>query len=248
MRAIILAGGLGTRLRPYTVVLPKPLMPLGEYPIVEIIIRQLANCGFSHITMAVNHQADIIRAFFGNGAKWSIKIDYSIEDRPLSTMGPLKLIHDLPDNFLIMNGDILTDLDFKDFYLFHQNNGNIFTIATYQRVQRSEYGVLEVNHENILIGFREKPVTKYDVSMGVYMANKEILDYIPEKKSYGLDNLMLDLIKDKKGVSVKRFEGYWLDIGRPDDYLQAIEQFENLKEHFLKESAYKSKPNLQRKI
>lgn len=108
-RAVILAGGKGTRLRPYTLVLPKPLMPIGDYPILEVIIRQLVQNGFNRITMAVNHQADLIQTFFGDGSKWDIKIDYSLEDKPLSTMAPLKLIDDLPDDFLVMNGDILTD-------------------------------------------------------------------------------------------------------------------------------------------
>ena len=115
-RAIILAGGKGTRLRPYTVVLPKPLMPIGEHPILEVVIRQLISYGFDHITLAVNHQAELIKAFFGDGSKWNIKIDYSLEDQPLGTMGPLKLIKDLPENFLVMNGDILTELKFSEFY------------------------------------------------------------------------------------------------------------------------------------
>ena len=119
-RAIILAGGKGSRLRPYTLVLPKPLMPIGEYPILEVVVRQLVNNGFSHISMAVNHQASLIKAFFGDGSKWSIKIDYYEEDQPLGTMGPIKHIKDLPDNFLIMNGDILTDLNYSEFYKEHQ--------------------------------------------------------------------------------------------------------------------------------
>ena len=127
-RAIILAGGKGTRLKPYTVSLPKPLVPIGEMPILEIIILQLARSGFDHITLTVNHLADIIRAFCGDGSKWGIKIDYSLEDKPLSTMGPLKLISDLPDNFLIMNGDVLTDLDFGQFYDEHVNAGSIITV------------------------------------------------------------------------------------------------------------------------
>ncbi len=115
-RAVILAGGLGTRLRPYTVVLPKPLMPIGEFPILEVIVRQLARAGFLRITLAVNHQAELVRAFFGDGSKWGVAIDYSLEDQPLGTMGPLKLIGDLPERFLVMNGDILTDLDFRAFH------------------------------------------------------------------------------------------------------------------------------------
>ena len=111
-RAVILAGGKGTRLRPYTVVLPKPLMPIGEYPILEVVVRQLARHGFDRVTMAVNHQAELIKAFFGDGSKWHVQIDYSLEDQPLGTMGPLKRIADLPEHFLVMNGDVLTDLDF----------------------------------------------------------------------------------------------------------------------------------------
>lgn len=232
-RAIILAGGRGTRLRPYTVVLPKPLMPIGDYPILEIIIRQLAHYQFERVTLAVNHQVDLIKTFFGNGKKWGIKIDYSFEHQPLSTMGPLKLIHDLPDDFLIMNGDVLTDLDFYSFFENHLHNQNIFTIATSQRIQTSEYGVLQIDQDNTLYGFQEKPSTQYDVSMGIYVANKKILSVIPPETTYGFDHLMLDLIKARQPAKVYRFSGYWLDIGRPDDYMRAIDEFEQFKERFL---------------
>ena len=235
-RAIILCGGLGTRLRPYTVVLPKPLMPVGEYPIVEIIIRQLIEHDFNHITMAVNHQADLIKAFFGDGSKWNIKIDYSLENKPLGTMGPLKLIPNLPENFLVMNGDVLSDINYSGFYSAHVNNNSIFTISSTNRDEITEYGVLEVSCENLLTGFKEKPVLNYDVSMGIYMLNKKVLDYIPENKLYGFDNLMLELLKDSKEVKIERFSGYWLDIGRPDDYEKAIEEFSLLKNKFLKSS------------
>lgn len=233
-RAVILAGGKGTRLRPYTVVLPKPLMPIGDYPILEVIIRQLMQNGFNRITMAVNHQADLIQTFFGDGSKWGIKIDYSLEDKPLSTMAPLKLINDLPDNFLVMNGDILTDLDYNEFYESHVNNNNIFTISAYQREVKSEFGVLELNDNNTLVGFKEKPIQKYDVSMGIYMVSKKAVDYIPEDTFYGFDHLMIDLMNNNQEPKVKRFDGYWLDIGRPDDYEQAIEEFDKLKDKFLK--------------
>lgn len=233
-RAVILCGGLGTRLRPYTVVFPKPLMPVGEYPILEIVVRQLVGFGFNHITMAVNHQADLIKAFFGSGEKWNIKIDYSLEDMPLGTMGPLKLIKDLPENFLIMNGDVLTNLDFAEFYDYHADNNNIFTISSYLREEKAEYGVLEVV-DNILTSFKEKPIVKYNVSMGIYMANKRILKYIPDNKAYGFDNLMLDLIDNKEPAHIKQFKDYWLDIGRPDDYEKATDQFLNNKNIFLKD-------------
>lgn len=233
-RAVILAGGKGTRLRPYTVVLPKPLMPIGEYPILEVIIRQLKQHGFTHITMAVNHQAEIIKAFFGDGTKWDIKIDYSLEEKALSTMAPLKLIKDLPDDFLVMNGDILTDLDYSQFYENHVNNKNIFTISSYQREVKSEFGVLDVDIANTLTGFREKPISIYDVSMGIYMVSKKAVEYIPEDTFYGFDHLMLDLMKNKEMPKVQKFDGYWLDIGRPDDYAQAIEEFDSMKEKFIK--------------
>ncbi len=233
--AVILAGGKGTRLRPYTWVLPKPLMPVGEFPILEIIIKQLVQYNFNHITLAVNHQAELIKAFFGDGSKWNITIEYSLENKPLSTMGPLKLIKNLPENFLIMNGDILTNLNFGDFYDNHIQNQNIFTISSYIREHINDYGVLETNDMRLLTGFKEKPKTTFEVSMGIYMANKEILNIIPTDTYYGFDHLMLDLIKLNKPASVRSHAGYWLDIGRPDDYHIAIEKFETERTIFLKE-------------
>lgn len=217
-RAIILAGGKGTRLKPYTVSLPKPLVPVGDIPILEIIIRQLAQSGFDHITITVNHMADIIKAFFGDGSKWNLKIDYSLEEKPLSTMGPLKLINDLPENFLIMNGDVLTDLDYGAFYDWHVNSGAIFSLSSYERTQINNYGVLDVNEVNNLTGFREKPATNFIVSMGVYMASKPILDHLPYNQAFGFDQLMMDFLEKQEKVLVKQHKGYWLDIGRPDDY------------------------------
>jgi NDP-sugar pyrophosphorylase family protein len=227
-RAVILAGGKGTRLKPYTIAMPKPLVPIGTTPILEIIIKQLINCGFTHITLSVNHMAEFIKAFFGNGSKWNIKIDYSFEEKPLSTMGPLHLIPDLPDNFLVMNGDVLTDIKFGNFLNQHIAKGNIFTISSYQRVVKNDYGVLDINRKSELINFREKPETKFDVSMGVYAVSKQVLEYIPTNTFYGFDNLMLDLIKAKNFPKTISHDGYWLDIGRPEDYEKAIDEFESL--------------------
>lgn len=232
-RAVILAGGKGTRLRPYTVVLPKPLMPIGEYPILEVIVRQLVRAGFDHITLAVNHQAEIIKAFFQNGERWGIRIDYSLEDQPLGTMGPLKLIKDLPDNFLVMNGDILTDLDYAAFHDRHTASGAIFTISSMCRHHQIDYGVLDKNEQGLLSGFREKPGVAYEVSMGVYMLNLAVLERIPAGRPYGFDGLMLDLLAAGRPATVDTFDGYWLDIGRPDDYARAIDEFESMKGRFL---------------
>jgi NDP-sugar pyrophosphorylase family protein len=230
--AVILAGGQGKRLRPYTVVLPKPLMPIGDYPILEVIIRQLIHHGFSHITLAVNHQAELIKAFFGDGSKWGITINYSLEDQPLGTMGPLKLIHDLPDNFLVMNGDILTDLNFGAFYSAHVNSNCLFSISSHQREEMIDYGVLDTNNGK-LTGFREKPRNTYEVSMGIYMVSKKALEFIPDNTPYGFDQLMLQFLAINQSVAVNSYTGLWLDIGRPDDYIEAIEIFDQLKDKIL---------------
>ncbi len=234
-RAVILAGGKGTRLRPYTVVLPKPLMPIGEYPILEVIIRQLVRAGFDHITLAVNHQAEIIKAFFQNGERWGIRIDYSLEDQPLGTMGPLRLIRDLPEHFLVMNGDILTDLDYTQFHDSHVSEDRIFTISSMRREQKIDYGVLDINDSGFLTGFREKPSMTYEVSMGVYMLSSCALERIPHGRPYGFDDLMLDLLDAQAPATVQSFSGYWLDIGRPDDYAKAIDEFERDSSRFLRE-------------
>jgi NDP-mannose synthase len=231
-KAVILSGGKGKRLRPYTVVLPKPLMPVGEYPILEVIIRQLALQGFEQITLAVNHQAELIKAFFGDGSKWNIPINYSLEDEPLGTMGPLKLIHSLPEHVLVMNGDILTDLPFGNFFDSHVSHGSAFTICSHERIEKIDYGVLDTEN-GMLTGFREKPVSTYEVSMGIYMVSRQATDKIPANVPYGFDQLMLQLLKEQLPVRVEKYAGLWLDIGRPDDYLEAIEKFDQLKDKIL---------------
>ncbi len=232
-RAVILAGGRGTRLRPYTVVLPKPLMPIGEYPILEVVVRRLAQKGFRHITLAVNHQANLIQAFFQDGSRWNVKIDYSMETEPLSTIAPLALIPDLPDHFVLMNGDVLTDLDVRALYDCHAAANRLFTIAASARTQVIDYGVLRTGPDAQLTGFEEKPVQSYLVSMGLYVVSKEILKFIPPGRKYGFDELMLDLLEQRQKVHVHTHEGYWLDIGRPDDYMKAIDDFETGRESFL---------------
>lgn len=228
-RAVILAGGKGTRLKPYTLSMPKPLVPIGDRPIIDIIITQLVKCGFTHVTITVNHLAEMIKEFCGDGSRWGINIDYSLEDKPLSTMGPLKLIPNLPENFLVINGDVLTNLDFGAFYSNHCSNNNIFTVSGFKRDHKVDYGVLETDDYNNLIQFKEKPVLHYKVSMGVYMLNKKCIDIIPEDVFYGFDHLMLELIERKTPAVINMFDGYWLDIGRPEDYEQACEDYEQNK-------------------
>lgn len=230
--AVILAGGKGTRLRPYTIALPKVLVPIGEYPIMEIIIRQLAYSGFHRIIVAVNHQADLIMSYFGDGSRYGTKIEYSLEKKPLSTMGPLRLMSDLPDNFLVMNGDILSDLDYSAFLEYHIKKKNLFTISAYKREQHVEYGVLHVEN-GCLVNFEEKPILNYLVSMGVYAVTRQIIGFIPQDVFFGFDDLMKVLLDKNEKVDVKTYDGHWLDIGRPDDYQQAVDEFEQEQERYL---------------
>ena len=232
-RAIILCGGKGKRLKPYTTVFPKSLMPIGEISILEIVIKQLTKYQFNHITLAVNHQAKMIETFFGDGSRWNIKIDYSLEAKELSTMGPLKLINNLPENFLVLNSDILTDLNYKKFFDYHIKKKNLFTISSHNRIEKIDYGVLSTDKKGFLKQFREKPNEEYLVSMGVYALNKAILRFIPKNKKFGFDNLMEKLLKKNIRVSLKNHNKYWLDIGRPKDYSEAIEVFKSHRKLFI---------------
>lgn len=231
--AVILAGGKGTRLRPYTIAMPKPLVPVGDVPILEIIIRQLSKNNFERIIITVNHQADIIKAYFGDGSKWGVSIEYSMENTPLGTMGPLTLLENLPDDFLVMNGDILTDLKYEEFLNKHIEANNEFTICSHERAHKVDYGVLVLDDNGHLKDFEEKPVLPYHVSMGIYAVNRSVVSLIPQNEYYGFDSLMRKMIVEHRKVAVKSFQGYWLDIGRPDDYMKAIEDFEEMKGCFL---------------
>jgi NDP-sugar pyrophosphorylase family protein len=230
MRAVILAGGKGTRLWPYTITLPKPLIPVGnEMPILEIIIRQLSKVGVDHISIAVNHLANLIMAFFGDGSRWGVKIDYSLEESVLSTIGPLTLIPDLPENFLVMNGDILCDLNYKDFYDYHVGSGNDVTVAVYKRSSKIDFGVLTYDDDQAITEFVEKPVYNFNVSMGVYCINRRVVERLVKGQPYGFDNLMIDGIRNRNKIGVMPFDGYWLDLGRPDDFETANDSYAELK-------------------
>ena len=229
MKAVILAGGKGTRLKPYTTVLPKPLVPVGEKAILEILISRLKKAGVTEIYICLNHFAEIIMAYFGNGDKYGIKINYSLEDKPLSTIAPIKLIDGLPDNFLVMNGDLLTDLDFADLYKNHLNSNALLTVSTYKRNVKVDFGVIDIDTNlNQAIGFREKPEYNFQVSMGVNVLSKKVLDLVPDNQAFGFDNLMYTLLEKKERINTYQYDGYWLDIGRPDDYEKANEDIEKL--------------------
>lgn len=229
MRAVILAGGKGTRLRPYTTLIPKPLVPLGgKYSILEIIIMQLKRSGFTHITLAVNHLSQLIMAYFGDGSRLGVRLDYSLEEGELSTIGPLTLINDLPDNFLVMNGDILCDLDYRKFFDAHVASKSMVSVSSYRRQVKIDFGVLRYGTDGRLSEFQEKPSYDFDVSMGIYCIGRSVIEGLPKGMKYGFDNLMLDGLKNRQDIDIRPFNGYWLDIGRPDDYEYADENFEEL--------------------
>jgi NDP-sugar pyrophosphorylase family protein len=222
MKAVILAGGKGKRLKPYTTCFPKPLMPIGDEPILEIVVKQLKSYGFNEILMAVGHLAELIQVFFNDGNKYNLKIRYYREDKPLGTAGPLaQLKNELKDDFLMMNGDILTNLDFSEIIKSHKKNGAIATISLKKMKVPIDYGVIELNDDVNIIGYSEKPQIDYLVSMGIYAFSPRILDFIPKNKYLDIPDLIRKLISEDEIVNGYVYDGYWLDIGRPDDYEKA---------------------------
>jgi len=234
MRAIILAGGKGTRLRPYTYTLPKPLMPIGgEMPILEIILKQLKNHGFREVTITVNYMAKIIQAFFGDGKEWGLEIDYSLEQKPLGTVGPLTLINNLPETFLVMNGDLLTDLNYKEFYEWHKEKSNDISVATFKRMTQNDSGVLYYDNNLNIYDFKEKPIDFHHISMGIYILNKSVIDPLPKNEKVGFDQLIINAIKNKLRIMAYPHTSYWLDIGSNSDYEKANEYFIKNREQIL---------------
>ncbi|MBN1796881.1 MAG: NTP transferase domain-containing protein [Sedimentisphaerales bacterium] len=234
IRVVILAGGKGTRLKPYTTVFPKPLMPIGEMPILEIVLRQLKSFGFKKITISVNHLADLIQTFFGNGNKFGLDITYCMEDTPLGTAGSISLVDDITENFLVMNGDLLTTIDYSAMVRSHVNSGAAATIGVFPREVKIDFGVLELGGKGELIQYKEKPKYEFIVSMGVNVFHRSVLDYIPKGKYLDIPALMMNLRNAGKQVLTYRSQCQWLDIGRPDDYEKAIEVFEQSKGQYLK--------------
>jgi len=226
--AVILAGGKGKRLKPYTLTMPKPLMPLEDKPILEIIIRNLSKYGFKKIYIAANYRSDIIKAFFENGKKFGVEIIYSVEKKELGTAAPIKILKKLPSNFLVINGDILTNLNFNTFYNEHVKKKSLMSIGITQRKQLIDYGIIEIDKKKI-INIKEKPIYNFYVSMGIYVLNKRILKFIPKNKRYGFNNLIEKILHSKIRIDYHLHNGYWLDIGRPDDYERAQLDYKKIK-------------------
>ncbi len=236
MKAVVLAGGKGTRLAPYTKILPKPLVPIGDMPILEILLRQMKKAGIDEVILTVGHLAELLRAFFQDGERFGVRIDYSFENQPLGTAGPLSLVADrLDDTFLVTNGDVLTTLDLRELVDAHRRSGAVATIAAHQRQVKIDLGVLRFNGSDELTGYIEKPSYDFCVSMGIYVFEPRALEYIPYGQYLDFPNLVLKLIDAKERVTGYRFEGYWQDLGRIEDYEQAVQEFETLRPQILGE-------------
>ncbi len=237
VRIAILAGGKGARLAPYTSVLPKPLMPVGDRAILEIVLGQLAASGFAHVTLCVGHLSHLIKAVLADGGNHGVNINYVQESEPLGTAGPLKLMGDVERTFIAMNGDLLTTLEYRDLLREHRASGNVLTIATHARTVRIDYGVLHVDHSaervSDVTAYEEKPELSMAVSMGIYVIEPRALDFIPAGEYFDFPDLVKALIRAGEPVGAYRFDGYWLDIGRHEDYAEANRVWESSEHVFM---------------
>jgi mannose-1-phosphate guanylyltransferase len=223
MKAVIQAGGKGTRLRPYTLVLPKPLMPVGELPVIEILLKWLRRNGIRQIYITTGYLGHLIRSLCGDGQQWDCEIIYSEESEPLGTIGALDLIRDqLDETFLVLNGDLITDMDLRAFSQFHRKHGDLLTVGVTNKNVKVDLGVIETEGERVT-AFHEKPSFNYQVSMGIYCMEPGILEMIPKGVPFGFDDLMYSMLDNQLPVHIYRHEGSWMDIGRPEDFQRAQE-------------------------
>lgn len=231
--AVVLVGGRGTRLAPYTADLPKALVPIGGMPVLEILVRRLHNCGVSRIVLAVGHLSSLIMAYFGDGSRFGVEIEYSLEDTPLGTAGPLSLVQHLTDPFLVVNGDLLTDLDFRVMIRRHNESGALATIGLFAREERIDLGVIETDDQDRVTGYIEKPTYHYRASIGAYVFGPGVLPFVPANTRFDLPDLVRGLIAAREYVAGYEHKGYWLDIGRPEDYARAQSDFEHMRDRLL---------------
>ncbi len=225
MMAIILAGGRGTRLKPFTMTIPKPLLPLGDMPIVEVVIRQLVKAGIERIVLTLGHMSHLFTASIGNGSRWDVSIEYCFEETPMGTAGPLHLVQNLDENFLVMNGDVLTTIDYTRLVRAHMENEAWGTIAVSRREVRIDFGLVKTTDSGLLQDYVEKPVIPYEVSMGINVLSRRCLEFIPTGKRFDMPQLMLAMQKAGKRVLCYKTDCYWQDIGRFEDYQRASEDF-----------------------
>jgi len=233
MKAVVLAGGQGTRLAPYTQILPKPLMPIGEMPILEVLIRQMKRHGITEIILTVGHLSHLLQSYFQDGSRYGVNIQYSREEQPLGTAGPLSLIKGLDRTFMVANGDVLTTMDMSELIDFHIKEGACATIAMHERRVKIDLGVIRLNGGLEVENYIEKPSLDYRVSMGIYIFEPKVLEYIPKAKHLDFPDLVLKLLGEGERVMGYPYEGYWQDLGRADDYQRAREDFEEIKVQIL---------------
>jgi NDP-sugar pyrophosphorylase family protein len=236
MKAVVLAGGKGSRLAPYTRILPKPLMPIGDMPILEVILLQLKAAGINDIVLTVGHLSELLHAFFRDGSQFGVGISYSFEEHPLGTAGPIALVHGLEETFLVTNGDVLTTLNLRELLRFHREQGAIATIAAHHRQSKIDLGIIQKDGDCRITGYIEKPVYDFLVSMGIYVFEPRVLSYIPVGQYLDFPNLVQKLIAAGEKVAAYQFDGYWEDLGRPDDYERASHDFETMRAQFLSQS------------
>jgi NDP-sugar pyrophosphorylase family protein len=235
MKAVVLAGGKGTRLAPYTQILPKPLMPIGNLPILEVLVRQMKHAGVDEIIITVGHLAELLRSYFKDGSRYGVRITYSMEEQPLGTAGPLSLLEGLEGTFLVTNGDVLTTLQMADLVAYHQAQKAAATIAMHTRQVKIDFGVLQVDGGNRVTGYIEKPAYDYAVSMGIYAFDSRVLTHIPYNQYLDFPDLVLKLLAAGEKVLGYPYAGYWQDLGRPDDYARANQDFDAMRSQFLPE-------------
>lgn len=236
MKAVILAGGKGTRLAPYTHILPKPMMPIGDRAILEVILCQFSHAGISEVTLAVGHLASLMQAYFGDGSRFGLNINYVYEEKPLGTAGPLAFVDGLTDTFLVANGDILTLLDINQLIAFHKEQKAVCTIASHKRTHVINLGVIEHTAGTYRVdGYVEKPTMNYLVSMGMYVFEPKVLDFIPKGEYFDFPKLVNALLEAGEPLMCFPYDGYWRDLGNQDDYLAANEDFESMRSQFLAE-------------
>jgi NDP-sugar pyrophosphorylase family protein len=221
-KAVVLAGGKGTRLAPYTSVLPKPLMPVGDRAILEVVVEQLEAAGIVDINLCVGYLSHLIQAVFDNRENGHVNITYVREHDALGTAAPLRLVEGLDDTFLVMNGDVLTALEYRDLVDYHRMQGNLVTIATHDRIIKVDYGILHLDVRQQLRHFEEKPELATPVSMGIYVMEPEVLDHIPPDEYFDFPDLVQALLDASAPVGAYRYDGLWFDIGRQEDYEEAV--------------------------
>ena len=235
MKAIIMAGGKGSRLYPYTAVLPKPLMPLGETPVLEVLLGKLRREGIDAAILAVNHMRHLIEAYFGDGSRFGLQIEYSREETPLGTAGPMGAVLDkLGDEFVLANGDLLTTLDIAKMVDAHRKTKADATIGVYEREVKVEFGLIDVDAGMRMTGYREKPSQHHLVSMGIYvLRTAAVRKFVKLNEYLDMPNLMLQMMNAGGNVMCHRQDCIWLDIGRPDDFSRAQEMIQQTPDRFL---------------